>query len=150
MSKFGNLSGAADGTFRVRLIDRKTDQPVTNKAGEEAWIDVIYSNSAAGRTLDAEIARERAALGKRDTQFELNVMKLARMTKAWHLVDPITCETINVRLSVDDAEEFYSLPLASDYFVQAWVACHAAENFMRDSSKNLSALPSLRSATKEK
>ena len=44
MSKFGNLSGSADGTFRVRLIDRKTDRPIQNQAGEDAWIDVIFSN----------------------------------------------------------------------------------------------------------
>jgi hypothetical protein len=136
MGKFGNLSGAADGTFRVRLLDRKSEQPIRNQAGEEAWVEVIYSNSAVGRQLDTDIARERAALGKRDTQLELNIMKLARMTRGWHLVDPVTRETLAVEPSVDNAEEFYSLPLASDYFVQAWVASHAAENFMPDSSRS--------------
>src|SRR4029077_2669666 len=120
MGKFGNLSGAADGTFRVRLLDRKTDTPISNGNGEEAYVEVIYSNSAAGRALDADLARERAALGKRDTQLEINIMKLARMTKGWHIVDPVTRETIDVPATVDNAEEFYSLPLASDYFVQAW------------------------------
>jgi hypothetical protein len=136
MGKFGNLSGAADGTFRVRLLDRKTDRPIKDQAGEEAWIDVIYSNSTIGRMLDVDIARERAALGKRDTQLELNIMKLARMTKGWHLVDPVTREAIDVSPTVENAEEFYLLPLASDFFVQAWVASHAAENFMPDSPKN--------------
>ena len=136
MGKFGNLSGAADGTFRIRLVDRKTDQPIRSKDGEEAWVDVIYSSSAAGRALDADMARERAALGKRDTQLELNIMKLARMTKGWHLVDPVTREPIDVPATTENAEEFYSLPLASDYFVQVWVAAHAAENFMPDSSGN--------------
>lgn len=136
MGKFGNLSAAADGTFRVRLVDRRSDQPVRDKDGEEAWIDVIYSHSAAGRTIDADIARERAALGKRDTQIELNIMKLARMTRGWHLVDPITREAIDVPATQENAEEFYGLPLAADWYIQTWVACHAAENFMPASSKN--------------
>jgi hypothetical protein len=136
MGKFGNLSGAADGAFRVRLLDRKTEQPVKSKSGEEAYVEVIYSYSAAGRALDADIARERAALGKRDTQFELNVMKLARMTRGWHLVDPVTHETLDVPMTVENAEEFFNLPLAADYFVQTWVAAHASENFIRNSSEN--------------
>ena len=136
MSKFGNLSGAADSVFRVRLLERKTDLPLKNKKDKKAFVDVIFANSEAGRTIDYEVSRERAALGKRDTQLELNIMKLARMTKGWHLVDPITRETIDAPLSVEDATEFFSLPLASDYFVQVWVAAHATENFMQNSSKS--------------
>ena len=32
-------------------------------------------------------------------------MKLARMTRGWHLVDPVTCETIDVSLTIENAEE---------------------------------------------
>lgn len=144
MSKFGSLSASADVPFRVVLIDPKTDEPLKDTSGAEAFVNIISVQSEIGRKFDRERQKviTRRAMRNRnqdlidDDQFEINIAKLARLTTSWHLVDPVSKEPLDVQYSYDAAVEFYKLPLAHSFFVQAWVAANEPANFMQSSSKN--------------
>ena len=47
------------------------------------------------------------------------MQKLARLTVAWRLVDPVTKEPLDVPYSPETAAEFYALPKAYPFFLQA-------------------------------
>lgn len=104
MAKFGSLSGSASDPYRVILIDPVTDEPLRDVNGVELFIDVLSAQSDAGRKFDherAQVLTRRAMRGRAkdivdDDQFEANVQKLARLTVAWHLVDPATKEPLDV------------------------------------------------------
>jgi hypothetical protein len=141
--KFGSLSSSVDEPYRVVLIDPKTDEPLVDLNGGEAYIDVLSSQSDAGRKFDRDRQKviTRRAMRNRsqdivdDDQFEVNILKLARLTKGWHLVDPVSKESIDADFSQDAAVEFYKLPLAFPFYMQAWLAANEPANFMKGSSK---------------
>lgn len=144
MSKFGSLSAPADQPFRVVLIDPATEAPLKDTEGQEAFIDVLSSQSDAGRKYDRErtqvitrrAMKSRSGVQVDDDQFEANVTKLARLTKAWRLVDPATKQVLDVPCSPENAAEFYAAPLAFPFFVQVWTASNETANFMRPSSQS--------------
>lgn len=142
--KFGSLSSSVDEPYRVVLIDPKTDELLVDVNGDEAFIDVLSSESDVGRKFDRDRQKviTRRAMRNRsqdivdDDQFEVNILKLARLTKGWHLVDPVSKEPLDAEFSQDAAIEFYRLPLAKPFFLQAWLAANESANFMKGSSKS--------------
>lgn len=141
MAKFGSLSGSASDPYRVVLIDPATDEPLKDANGGEAYIDVLSAQSETGRKFDRERAQliTRRAMRSRgrdidDDQFQANVQKLARLTVAWRLVDPVTKEPLDVPYSLETAAEFYALPKAYPFFLQAWLGAHEPANFIKASS----------------
>jgi hypothetical protein len=143
MSKFGSLADDVTAPFRVMLIDPATDLPLKDEDGKEAFIDVLSAQSEIGRKYDKEQRAQfqrRAMRGRNqqiveDDQLEQNIAKLSRMTVAWYLVDPSTKKPIDVPLSVDTAAEFYVLPLAWPFYMQAWLGANEAANFIKSSPK---------------
>lgn len=137
MSKFGGLAASVSAPHRVELIDPITDQPIRDKKGNPAYIDVLSTDSAEGRAFDAGERKkfsERAVKGRAGElpdQLDLNIAKAARLTKGWHLVDPETSEAIDVPCNADNAAELYSEPGMNWLFTQVWVAAANTANFMK-------------------
>jgi hypothetical protein len=152
--KFGSLAAKVDEQpYRVVLTDPQTGAPLKDTDGAEAFIDVLSAQSAVGRKFDREQRTAsmrkamRAGRNQSDVEDELqiNFAKLARLTVAWHLVDPNSKAALDVEVSVENAAEFYSLPLAWSFYLQAWLAAIEPANFL-PSASNVS-LPSPRSSS---
>lgn len=155
MSKFGNLDDEKDEPFRVVLIDPKTDLPLKDNAGKEAYVDVLSSQSDAGRKFDKDqrakyrrrISRGRSQEIMEDDQLDENIAKLAHLTVGWYLVDPVTYAAVDAPFSTDVAIEFYRLKKAWPFYMQAWLGANEAANFIKSASKSSSPSPGTPSAT---
>lgn len=156
-SKFAALAANVADTFRVELIDPITDAVLTDAQGNPAYIDVLSTDSEAGRAFDRE-ARARAVRSARKSrsgmpddvdQLEENQQKCARLTKGWHLVDPHTRAPIDVPCNPANAAELYSEPGMNWLFVQVFAGAANPGNFMKRGSPNSSSSPSGGSATVE-
>ena len=141
MDKFGSLSAKVEKPFRVILLDPATDLPLKDKDGKEAYIDVLSAQSDAGRKFDRERQTQMARRAMRsrnqvldEDAFEINTAKTAALTVGWYLVDPSNGEPIDAAFSMEAALEFYRLPLAHPFFMQAFVAAHETANFIKSSS----------------
>lgn len=153
-SKFAALAANVSQSFKVEIIDQITDLPIIDKDGKKAFIEVLSTDSEAGRAFDRDqrAAYRRKAMKSRNgiaeppDQLEENVAKCAALTKSWHLVDPTTREVIDFPCGVDAAKELYGEPGMNWLFVQVWVAANDAANFMKRSSQTLSSTPSGNSA----
>lgn len=156
MSKFAALAAKVSDTHRVELIDPATDDFITDKSGKRAYIDVLSTESEAGRAFDAEArARWRRAAMKSRTgipddvdQMEENQRKLARLTKGWHLVDPATGDVIDVPCTEANALELYSEAGMDWLFRQVIAEAANAGNFMKRGSMTSSNSPSASSGTR--
>lgn len=138
---FGSLSGAASDPFHVVLIDRVSGKPLVGTDGKEAYIDVLSAQSDVGRKFDRErsqASQRRAMVGlnTEDDALAENIEKLARLTVAWNLVDPVSKEPLGVPVSVDAAKAFYALPGAFHFYIQAWVGANEPTNFIKRSPTN--------------
>lgn len=142
MSKFGALAANVATPYRVELLDPISDDPIKDKQGNPAYIDVFSTDSEAGRAFDKEERRkivDRAAKGRAadlPDQYEMNAAKAARLTKGWRLVDPASGEVLDVPCNAENALELYSEPGMNWLFVQVWTAASNAANFMQRSPKN--------------
>ncbi|GEM_PF-2107430 len=153
-SKFAALAANVSQAFRVEIIDQITDLPIIDKDGKKAFIEVLSTDSDAGRAFDKDqrAALRRKAMKSRNgmaepgDQLEENIQKCAALTKAWHLVDPATREVIDVPCTAENAAELYAVPGMNWLFVQVWVAANDAANFMTRSSPTSSSTPSTSSA----
>lgn len=139
MTKFASLVANVADTFRVEIIDELTDEVLTDKDGNPAYIDVLSTDSEAGREFDRELRakQRRSAMKSRNgipedsDPLEENQRKLAKLTKGWHLVDPVTREVLDVPCTPANALELYSEKGAHWLYVQAWVGASKAANFMK-------------------
>ena len=152
-SKFGGLAASVSDTFRVELIDPITDDVLRDRDGNAAYIDVLSTDSEAGRAFDAE-ARKRAFRSARKSrtgmpddidQVEENQQKLARLTKGWRLVDPTTREVLDVPCTQANALELYGEAGMSWLFVQVFAGAANAGNFMKRGSTSSLPSPATRS-----
>ncbi|MEO3386005.1 hypothetical protein [Mesorhizobium sp. CAU 1741] len=154
-SKFGGLAAKVSDTYRVEIIDPISDAILSDKHGNPAYIDVLSMDSDAARAFDTD-ARKRAFRAARKSrtgmpddidQREENQQKLAKLTKGWHLVDPTTCEVLDVECTPANALELYSEPGMSWLFVQVFAEASNAGNFMTRGSKSSSPTQSTSSET---
>lgn len=142
MSKFAALAADVATPCRVELLDPITDEAIKDKKGNPAYIDILSTDSAAAREFDAGERRrvtEKAIKGRSadlPDQLETNVAKAAKLTKAWHLVDPVSRDVIDVPCNAENALELYSEPGMGWLFSQVWVGAANPANFMKRSAKN--------------
>lgn len=142
MSKFAALAADVATPYRVELLDPLTDEPIKDASGNPAYIDVFSTDSVQGRAFDATERKkvtEKAIKGRSadlPDQLEANFAKAAKLTKAWHLVDPATGTVLDVPCNADNALELYSEPGMSWLFSQVWVGATNPANFMKRSAKN--------------
>ncbi|MBN8960574.1 MAG: hypothetical protein J0H71_05535 [Rhizobiales bacterium] len=155
-NKFGSLTAtaAAAETFRVEIIDAVTDVVLRDKSGKAAYIEVLAADGDVGRAFDKEqravmfrkARKSRNGLVEDDDQLEQNIAKCARLTKAWHLVDPVTREPLEVPCNEANAIELYSAPNMGWLFMQPWGAANNAANFIKRSATSSTTSPSTPSA----
>lgn len=140
MSKLAALALAVDKPQRVEIRNPITHQPMTDKAGSTAYIEVYSADSEPARKAErAAIDRRLAVRGRtKVTAAEIEAERigyLAAITTGWHLVD-FQGQPIDVEFSAETAKELYS----SGEF--AWIRDQVDEfvgdraNFMKPSSKS--------------
>jgi len=143
MSKFGSLAADVSAPFRVEIIDPVTDKPITDKDGNPAWIAVWSTdsprarefNKARRKDLQLRVMRSRTGRVEADDALESNIATCAALTDSWYLVDPATCEKIDVECTAENAAELYSEPGLFWLFVQPFSAAGDMANFMQRGSK---------------
>ena len=155
MSKFGSLA-PSDKPFRVFLkLDGKS---IADKSKKLAYIDTYSEDGVVGRRFDKEWRDHCLAIAKeggvQPTQLETNTAKSAALTAGWYLVDPETSEPIldpetsePIPCTLENANELYSLPLATWIWLQPWAAANNHVNFIKRSAKSSTATQSGTSET---
>lgn len=142
-SKFAALSGTGKP---YRSFANLAGEPVVDKDGKRAYIDMLSEDSPTGRRFDKEWREHTfslAADGKpAPTQFEHNIAKAAALTTSWHLVNPDTLEAINEPYTLENARELYALPDTRWLWGPAWVAANNSANFIKRSAKGSTATQS--------
>lgn len=139
-SKFAALAANVSTPFSVELLHPVTDEPIKDKAGKAAFIEILSVDSPEGRAFDA-IERKRLTekavkgrAGDLPDQLDQNQLKAAKLTRKWHLVDPTTGEVLDVPCSEANARELYAEPGMSWLFSQVWVGATNTGNFMKKTS----------------
>lgn len=142
MSKFGALAAAVSETFRVTIIDPATDQPLKDRDGKEAFIEVISFDSDKGlafdkskRTSQVQRAMRGASRVAQDDPLDEMQAKLAHVTVSWHLVDPETLEPIDVPCNEQNALELYTANGMQWLYRQVFVGANETANFMKRPSR---------------
>ncbi len=142
-SKFVGLAADVSKPFRVDIVHPDTDEAILDTEGKAAFIDVLSTDSEAGREFDRDnrVKARRQAMKSRKgipddaDMLEENIAKMAKLTKAWHLVD-LSGNIIDVPCNEQNARELYSEAGLNWLWVQVWVAASTASNFMKSSPKS--------------
>ncbi|SDC06538.1 hypothetical protein SAMN05216337_1001166 [Bradyrhizobium brasilense] len=142
-SKFAALSGTGKP---YRSFANLGGEPVVDKDGKRAYIDMLSEDSPTGRKFDKEW-RERvldlAADGKpAPTDYERNIAKAAALTTGWYLVNPETLEHMDEPCTLENAQELYALADSRWLWAPAWVAANNSANFIKRSAKGSTATQS--------
>jgi hypothetical protein len=118
MSKFSSLGLAVDTPARLILRHPSTRQPIRDKDGKEAYIELLSSDSVAARDHELETQNQRLKSGVPRTaeQIEADTIELlVRLTKDWYLVH-YDGTPVDVKFTEADARELYSVRST------AWIA----------------------------
>lgn len=141
-SKFGGLTAKVSDAYKMPIISPETDQPLKDKDGKEAFIELLSADSEVGRRIDSArqaALTQRAMRGKitgaGDDSLEQNIAKIAALTRGWYLVD-LTGNPIDVPFSLQNAIELYSDPGSAWLYRQAFTAANEVANFIKRSSKD--------------
>jgi len=113
-NKFAGLELEVEKPQRLILLHPTTRQPIRDKTGVEAWIELYSSDSGIARRHNFNVARRRInATGRnqriRFTPEELEaegIDLLVALTSAWHLVG-FDGEPLNVSFNADEARDLY-------------------------------------------
>lgn len=134
--KFGNLAANVEQTFKVEILDPISDMPLQDNAGVVAYVEVLSADSETGRLFDKNRRRastQRVMRGAQvvDDQLEENQTKLAKLTRSWHLVDPMTREPIDVECNEQNALELFTDGGMQWLYRQIWVGASNTANFIK-------------------
>lgn len=112
-SKFAALALATDQSARMNIVHPVTGQPLRNKDGAEAYLDLLASSSPVGRAFDREVTdRMLRSRGARYTAEQADmdaIEKLSKLTVGWHLVT-LDGDTIDEPFSAGSARDLYGMP----------------------------------------
>jgi hypothetical protein len=139
-SKFAGLALDVDKPARLVILHPITRQPLSDKDGKAAHIDVYSNDSEPARVHARAVSRRRLAMRDRGkiTPEELEadgVGLLAVLTAGWHLVS-LNGEVIDVAFSVENARELYSEPSMAWLREQVDAFATDRSNFSKASSTN--------------
>jgi hypothetical protein len=142
--KFAALSVDVESAFNMPIISPKTDTPLKDSSGKEAFVSFLSADSEAGRKIDRAqsfqtIRRLRSGRNLQDGEdlTKDQIDKLVALTTEWYLVD-LEGEPIDVPFSKENARDLWSDPGMGWLQRQAWVFVSNAANFIKGSSKNSS------------
>lgn len=113
MSKFSGLLLPADTAQRLTLIHPVTRTVLKDKAGNEAWLDVLSSDSKKYRTVLATFReRDRKSRLNRDLSDDEVMARSAEayaaITVGWHLCT-LDGDPIDVPCTPENARELYEI-----------------------------------------
>lgn len=139
--KFDALAAEVDVPFKVILIDPLTDAPIEDNQGQKAFIEVLSADSTEGQLFDKEgrrVTNTRLMAGRKEAvanedAVETNKRKTARLTKSWHLVDPVSREAIDVPCNQANALELYMSNRTHHVWQQVWMGAIEPGNFIKRS-----------------
>lgn len=115
MSKFAGLGLAVDTPFIVRLVHPISGVPLINKeTNDPATISILGADSEAALRFNREILTRRLSARNRRvaTADEIETERvelLARLTKAWVLVD-LDGNGLSIECNESNARELYASP----------------------------------------
>lgn len=114
MTVFAGLEADVDSPRRLFLQHPVTGQSLRNaETGEEAWIDVLSSDSEVAHkhnraNINSRIKRKAQKISAEELETE-GVELLAKLTRGWALVD-LAGKPISVPFSEQNARALYSTP----------------------------------------
>jgi hypothetical protein len=146
VSKFGKLGLPVDVPKRMEIINPLTGEPLVDKAGNAAFIDLFSSDSNRARAYARNVTQRRLDQSKRvgitAAAIENDeIGMLAELTKGWHLVD-FDHEPIGVAFTTQDARELYAQAEMNWLVEQVQAFCGRRANFATPSAKPSSDTPS--------
>lgn len=138
----GSLALETEGTFKVPLIVPGTEDPVKDKDGREAYIEVRSFDSAAAQKVDKanRLALNKMVMrGKRgrleqEDPLDQNIEKTAALTVSWYLVDPRTKEPNDMPCTLANVLAVYTHPKMRWMFRLAFEGASETANFTEDLS----------------
>ncbi len=146
-AKFGSLAVDTASKSKMSIILPGDIDPVTDEAGNEAYIEFLPWDSEPGRAIDRKRNIENVRKGFRqrsraelraeaesEDQVELQAERLAALATGWHLVGTDRQE-IDVDFNPSNALELFKSPETAWLRRQAWVYVANEANFMRNSAK---------------
>lgn len=141
ISKFAGLEIPVDKPARMPLIDPVTRQPLHDKKGQGAWIELHSSDSDAARRHFREVNRRKSMPGGRvarstPEQDEAEALAtLAALTTGWYLVGR-DGEHIDVPFTIENAKDLYAATSLSWIREQVNEFAIDRANFAKASSLN--------------
>lgn len=140
MSKFAGLEIETEKPQRMVLLHPTSRQPLRDRDGKEAFIDLFSADSEQARRHNRAVQRRRLAMRNRVkiTPEELEgeaIDLLSSLTTDWHLVT-LAGEHIDIPFSLENARELYSEPKLA--WIREQVDEFAADrgNFTQSSSQS--------------
>lgn len=116
-SKFAGLELAVDKPQRLILLHPNTRQPLRDKDGGEAWIDLYSADSEVARRHNRAIQRRLLNVSARGQRIKRTpeeieaegVDLLAALTTGWRLVS-MSGDPLDVPFNQENARELYAAP----------------------------------------
>lgn len=151
MSKFAAIGLAVDKSSRMTIIDPFKRQPIRDKDGNEAYIDLLSKDSRVAKKHEAAAVQRRLNMRGRMklTQQELEAERLdliAALTTGWYLLD-FDGNQMNVPFSEQSARELYADPGMAWLYEQADEHASDRGNYSKSSSASSSNMPNTSSAS---
>lgn len=114
MSKFSALELPVEQASRLIVVHPVSRQPLRDKDGKEAFVDLFSADSEVARKHQRSIARRRLASRGRGkiTPEELEaeaVELLSALTAGWRLID-FDGNAVEIEFSQESARELYASP----------------------------------------
>ncbi|QUS39556.1 hypothetical protein RPMA_12450 [Tardiphaga alba] len=148
MNKFASLGVNTSTSARMEIILPGEIDPLTDGAGNVAYIEFLPWDSEPGRAYDRRKTTEAVRKGFRQrSRAELRAEaenedmaaeqaeRLSALAVGWHLVGPDK-GVIDVPFSKENANELFASPETAWLRRQAWVYVANEANFMKGSSKS--------------
>lgn len=140
MSKFASLGLAVEKPVRMTITNPLTHQPLRDKKGSEAWIELLSMDSpqaqAHGHKITNQKLRQRGRSTVSSEELEADrVELLAALTRGWRLLG-LDGVAIDIDCNADTTRQLYTEP--SMFWLREQVNEFIADraNFLPASSKN--------------
>lgn len=149
MSKFGSMALAVDVTARMSVLHPFMQEPLVDKQGKVAFIELRSKDSDRARSYTRNITqrkldmRGRAVLSAASLENE-DYGLLAELTVGWHLVD-LDGNEIDLPCTTVSARELYAEPGMTWLKEQVEAFTSARGNFSKPAAKTSSDTPSTNS-----
>jgi hypothetical protein len=138
MSKFAGLSLPVDTTAKMMILHPLTQQPLADKNGNEAFIELFSKDSQRARAFNRNATQRKLDMRGRATVSVVSIENenfglAAELTKGWMLVD-LAGQVIDVDCTTVNARELYADPSMTWLYEQVDAFTGARGNFSKPSA----------------